>query len=69
MKQHNGELRGGAKYTKVRRPVALKYYEKFSSHKGAAKREAMFKSLSHEQKYRLLQDVPDGTSLRRSSLQ
>lgn len=50
LKQHNGELSGGARYTKTRRPVMLKYFESYSAHKLAAKRESEIKKFSHREK-------------------
>jgi putative endonuclease len=53
IKQHNGILKGGAKYTSGRRPVQLHYVEKCISHKEACKKEAYFKKLSHNKKSQL----------------
>ena len=50
IRQHNGELRGGAKYTKIRRPVILTYVEEHQSNKRAAQREYEIKKLSHKEK-------------------
>lgn len=50
LKQHNGELSGGALYTKIRRPVILQYFEEHLSHKIAAQREGEIKKLSHKEK-------------------
>jgi putative endonuclease len=50
LKQHNGLLSGGAKYTHYRRPVYLLYYEKFDNHKSAAQRECELKKLNRKQK-------------------
>ena len=54
LRQHNGELRGGALYTKIRRPVTLHYFEKHISHKIAAQRECEIKKLSHKEKEKLV---------------
>jgi len=35
IKQHNGVLSGGAKYTKLRRPVKLVLYEQYANNKFA----------------------------------
>ncbi len=43
LKQHNGELRGGAKYTEYRRPVELVYAKKYPTRSKAAKREWVIK--------------------------
>lgn len=50
LKQHNGELSGGARYTKIRRPVTLKYFEEHQSHNHAARRENEIKKLSRKEK-------------------
>lgn len=50
VKQHNGVLKGGAKYTRVRRPVRLVYSLELASNQEACKKEAELKLLSHEQK-------------------
>jgi len=55
IKQHNGELRGGARYTKLRRPVEIKYFETYKEHKLAARREYEIKKLSHTEKDQLCQ--------------
>ena len=44
----------GAKYTKSRRPVVLKYYETFSTKQEAMRREAAMKKLSRAEKLRLI---------------
>jgi putative endonuclease len=48
--QHNGEIKGGAIYTRSRRPVELKYFEKYQTRSQALKREAEVKKLTHDQK-------------------
>jgi putative endonuclease len=52
--QHNGELAGGAKYTRSRRPVALVFYEEYLTNSFASHREAEIKRLSHQQKEALI---------------
>jgi putative endonuclease len=50
--QHN---RGkGAKYTRSRYPVILKYYEKFNTKREACRREYRIKQLSRTEKLRLI---------------
>ena len=44
----------GGKYTRVRRPVELAYFEEFASKREAMSREAQFKKLSREQKLNLI---------------
>ncbi len=53
IKAHN-ESKIGAKYTKARRPVKLKYFEKFKSLSLALKREAEIKSWSRQKKINLM---------------
>ena len=53
LKAHNG-LKSGAKYTRSRRPVVLKYSEEFKTATEAKKREAVIKSLTREEKLALL---------------
>lgn len=53
IRQHNGELSGGARYTKIRRPVTLTYFEEYQSHTLAARRECEIKKLSHRKKEHL----------------
>ena len=53
--QHNGELAGGSRYTRGRRPVELLWSETEPDRSTAQRREAAIKKLSREQKLRLLQ--------------
>jgi len=53
LRQHNGELSGGAHYTKIRRPVTLHYFEEHTSHRIATQRECEIKKLSHVEKGKL----------------
>ena len=50
--EHNSSKRG-ARYTKIRRPVILKYYEQFSTLLKARGREAEIKSWKRENKEKL----------------
>ncbi len=50
VKAHNGVLRGGAKYTKGRRPVKVVYIEKLENKSEALKREYELKRLTRSQK-------------------
>jgi putative endonuclease len=55
IRQHNGELGGGAKYTKSRAPIELLYAEKYLTRREAARREYEIKhTLNHEQKLGLI---------------
>lgn len=51
-KEHNS--RRGAKYTKVRQPVVLVYYETFLNRSDSQVREAAIKKLTRKQKEALL---------------
>ncbi len=58
IRQHNGEIRGGAKYTRNRRPVELVYLKKYPNRKKAMKREWTIKhTLNHQQKLSLVNKV------------
>jgi len=50
IKEHNGEAKGGAKYTRVRAPVKLVHYEEYKNRSTATKREHEIKQLSREEK-------------------
>ncbi len=52
LKQHN-ESKQGAHYTKIRRPVILRYSENLATLSAARKREAELKRLSREKKLAL----------------
>jgi putative endonuclease len=54
LRQHNGEIVGGAFYTKNKRPVKLVYTEEYKTHKEAAIREVKIKQLTRKQKEKLL---------------
>ncbi len=53
LKQHNDSKRG-AHYTKIRRPVILKYLETFSTLKEARQRESEIKRWRREKKLNLI---------------
>ena len=53
LKEHN-ELKRGAHYTKIRRPVALLYSEKFATPKEARHRENEIKGWRREKKLNLI---------------
>jgi len=55
--QHNN-LKSGAHYTKIRRPVTLKYFESFLTFNEARKRECEIKKLKREQKIELINNNP-----------
>lgn len=50
LRQHNGEIKGGAKYTRGRRPVSIYYTEVFTTHKESARREGELKTFTHLEK-------------------
>ena len=54
LQQHNGQLAGGARYTKARRPVALVWSEACNSRSDAQQREHALRRLSREQKLALI---------------
>lgn len=56
LKQHNSE-KGGAHYTKIRRPVDLKFSQQFKTLNEARKREAEIKSWSRVKKQSLLKEA------------
>jgi putative endonuclease len=58
LKQHNF-LKSGAKYTKMRRPVELKYVEEYVTLAEGRKREAEMKRLTRKQKERLICQLPN----------
>lgn len=51
--EHN-HAKSGAHYTKIRRPVVLKYSEKFATLKEARSREAEIKRWKREEKLELI---------------
>lgn len=53
IKQHNNS-KWGAHYTKIRRPVKLRYSEKFLNLKKARQRELDLKSWTREKKLKLI---------------
>ena len=54
LRQHNGDLVGGAKYTMARRPVEIVFSEECASRSLASKREYEIKQLSRTQKMKLI---------------
>lgn len=54
LKEHNNS-KSGAHYTKIRRPVILKYSETFGTLKESRAREAEIKRWPREKKLRLLE--------------
>lgn len=56
LNQHNNS-KLGAHYTKIRRPVVLKYKENFKTLKEARKREAELKGWRREKKFDLIKGI------------
>ena len=54
LRQHNGEITGGAFYTRNKRPVKLIYQEEFDSHLTAARREVEIKKWPRQKKLKLI---------------
>ena len=57
LRQHNGEIKGGAKYTQSRRPCRLVYQEFADNRQTASQREYAIKQLSRVQKQQLIQNA------------
>ena len=53
LRQHNGELAGGPKYTRGRRPIKLLWSEAAADRSGAQVREAAIKNFSRREKLSL----------------
>ena len=53
LRQHNGDLAGGPRYTSGRRPVELVWSEAAEDRSAASQREAAIKRLSRRQKLAL----------------
>jgi putative endonuclease len=54
LSQHNGQIRGGAKSLRGKRPVVLVYSEPHTTRSAAQIREATIKKLSHKEKIDLI---------------
>ena len=57
VRQHNGEIVGGANYTRARRPVALAWYEVCENRSVAQQREYSVRRLSKREKQHLAAKV------------
>lgn len=57
IKEHNGEIKGGAKYTRGKRPVKLVFSEKYKTRSDALKREVEIKRMSRSDKRLLIRDL------------
>lgn len=58
LRQHNGEIVGGASYTRGRRPVTAIWVEERESRSAAQVREAEVKRLSRAEKFSLVRSSP-----------
>jgi len=54
LKQHSGEIKGGAKYTLSRNPCVLMYQEQAENRSEALKREAEIKKMTRSAKLKLI---------------
>ncbi len=57
LRQHNGEIVGGAFYTKNKRPVKLIYKEEYKTHLEAARREVEIKKFPRLKKEKLINGI------------
>ena len=62
LKQHKGEIIGGAKYTRSHWPCKLVYKEKSASRSQALKREAIIKKMSKVEKQTLINSYKQDSS-------
>lgn len=53
--EHNN-LKSGEHYTKIRRPVTLKYFETYETYSEARKREAELQNFKREKKLELIKN-------------
>jgi len=54
LREHNGEIKGGARYTRARRPVTLVWQEEQADRSSACKREVAVKALRRTAKLKLV---------------
>jgi len=54
LRQHNGDIAGGAKYTQARRPVVLVYCEPSEDRSQASRREYQLRKKTKAEKLRLI---------------
>ena len=62
LKQHKGEIKGGAKYTRSHWPCKLVYKEKSASRSEASQREIVIKNMSRDEKQALINLVSENIS-------
>ena len=59
IKQHNGLISGGSKYTRSRRPVKLVWFDNCESRSDASQREYKFKKLKRSEKLSFINNKDD----------
>jgi len=57
LKQHKGEIKGGAKYTRSHWPCKLVFIEKSTSRSIALQRESVIKKMSKDEKQALIKSA------------
>ena len=62
LKQHKGEVKGGAKYTRSHWPCKLVYKEKLASRSEALQREGIIKKMSKVEKQALINSFKEDSS-------
>ena len=62
LKQHKGEIKGGAKYTRSHWPCKLVYEEKSASRSKALQREVIIKKMSKVEKQTLINSLKEDSS-------
>lgn len=64
LNQHNGHIKGGAKYTRSRRPVKLIWNDFCNSRSDALKKEYAFKKMSRKNKLKFIDQNNNNTSIK-----
>jgi putative endonuclease len=54
LRQHNGEIVGGAKYTRPRRPCQLMYFKQCEDRSSACKKEYSIKRMRRKDKLKMI---------------
>jgi putative endonuclease len=54
LRQHNGEIVGGAKYTRARRPCNIMYFKQCLDRSSACKEEYRIKKLKRKDKFKMM---------------
>jgi len=60
LREHDGEIKGGAKYTRGRRPVKIVYKQKCKTLAKARAREAEIKRMNRGEKLKLVKNKKRG---------